>query len=65
MAPKKERKKERDSDRERREIARRLALAINVFSKLKYPLDLKGTVFCSLAVWMFLNTSASNTTPPK
>jgi hypothetical protein len=35
--------KERDSDREKGKIARRLVLAINVFSKLMHPLDLKGT----------------------
>jgi hypothetical protein len=37
--------KERDSDREKGKIASRLALAINVFSKLMHPLGLKRTPF--------------------
>jgi hypothetical protein len=40
LAPKK-----KDSDRKKGKIAHRLSLAINVFSKLMYPLDLKGTSF--------------------
>jgi hypothetical protein len=37
--------KERDGNRAKGKIARGLVLAINVFSKLMRPLDLKRTLF--------------------
>jgi hypothetical protein len=36
--------KERSINRENGRIARGIVLGINVFSKLMYPLDLKGTL---------------------